>query len=182
MARPVSVSIQSEGSLPLRTRWCRCTSSSRDTCWPGTSGRFYTAASFSGPCGPRCRRCRSPSPEIRWVISDKCVIKYHSDSDLFFLQLTKLGLWGTWSWAIKACCVYWITSFSSSRRTLNETPVKSLSFTSDNYDWHSKWLQSLISIERDCAYICTEFKTSQAVMWVTHDLKQLYIIQASNWS
>lgn len=53
------------GSLLLRMRWCHCTSSSRDTCWPGTSGRFCTAASSSGPSCQRCRRCQSLSPGFK---------------------------------------------------------------------------------------------------------------------
>lgn len=54
-----------DGSLLLRMQWCRCTSSSRDTCWPGTSGRSCTAASSSGPSCRRCRRCRSLSPGFK---------------------------------------------------------------------------------------------------------------------
>lgn len=73
------------GSLLLRMRWCRCTSSSRDTCWPGTSGRFCTAASSSGPSCRRCRRCRSLSPGFK---QQECNYTHRQPSSK--TQLTKL--------------------------------------------------------------------------------------------
>lgn len=48
---------------PLRRPRCRCTSSSRGTCWPGTSGRFYTAASSSAPSSRKCLRYQCLSPD-----------------------------------------------------------------------------------------------------------------------
>lgn len=53
---------QDEGCSPLRRPRCRCTSSSRGTCWPGTIGKFYTAASSSAPSSPKYRRCQCLSP------------------------------------------------------------------------------------------------------------------------
>lgn len=52
------------GGLLLRMRWCRCTSSSRGRCSPGTTGKSYTAVSSSGPSSRRYRQCQSLSPGV----------------------------------------------------------------------------------------------------------------------
>lgn len=62
-----------EGCSPLRRPRCRCTSSSQDTCWPGTIGKFYTAASSSAPSCPTHRRYQYPSPGTRTHTQKKCV-------------------------------------------------------------------------------------------------------------
>lgn len=65
-------------SLQLHRRWCRCTSSCRGRCSPGTSGTFYTAASSSEPSSQRCRRYQSLSPETGKMLhkSHTCTHRY----------------------------------------------------------------------------------------------------------
>lgn len=53
------------GGLLLHMRRCHCTSSSPGRCWPGTSGKFYTAASSSEPSSQRYRQYRCPGPGFK---------------------------------------------------------------------------------------------------------------------
>lgn len=58
-----------EEGLLLHMRWCHCTSSSQDRCWPGTTGKFYTAASSSEPSFQRYHQYQSLSPGFKQTIT-----------------------------------------------------------------------------------------------------------------
>lgn len=132
------------GSLLLRMRWCRCTSSSRDTCWPGTSGRFCTAASSSGPSCRRCRRCRSPSPGFKQR-GRNYTHRQTSSNTLKFtssIQLIKCGLWRSTAddgplknivQQLVVCLNRFFISYLL--HVLTRVSLKNLSSTSDSYPY-----------------------------------------------
>lgn len=75
-------------------RWCRCTSSSQDTYWPGTSERFYTAASSSEPSSRRRHRYQSQSPGFKQIVPPtRTHMHAHTHRFTQSIKLINRGLW-----------------------------------------------------------------------------------------